>query len=68
MAYFIHSMAKERPGYEPDAREGVAAVYMDSAADVASLPGAERFYETSAAYDTSNGDVYILMSAGWVKQ
>jgi hypothetical protein len=68
MAFYIQGIEKVLNRYEPIPREGVATIYMDSSDDVADLPGADRFYETSIAYDTSAGEVYILMSEGWVKQ
>ena len=72
MAYEIWD---ERLSFSTDDQTGDTVVrqrldfILDSAADVANLPGIDKVRMGSTAYDPPTGDIYILLSTGvWTKK
>lgn len=41
--------------------------YLDSAADVATLPGRDKIHECSTAMVPATSELYVLMTEGWIK-
>ena len=61
MAVYVHSSR-----YERSVSGGIFEYFIDSPADIAGLPGVDRIRETSTAFCPATGQVWTLMSAGWV--
>lgn len=69
MAYFLNEkryVDETRPDGTLEHRE-IKKFYLDSAADVSSLPGNDTVDETSTAFVPATGELFVLMSSGWVK-
>jgi hypothetical protein len=69
MAYFLNDkryVEETRSDGKLEHRE-IKSYYMDSAADVNSLPGNDLIDETSTAFVPETGELFVLMTNGWIK-
>ena len=69
MAFYLNNkryVDERKPDGTTEHRE-IMEYYLDSADDVQNLPGRDQIDETSSAFVPETGEIFVLMSNGWVR-